>query len=175
MLLDKFTPTYHAKNIYEVDMLFYKALDIKVVLLDLDNTLASYKVKSPSTRCQMLIKTFKRNGIRPIITSNNNGPRVKEFANDLDIEYFSLVGKPFKKRLLKLLDKLSIDKDDCLIIGDQLMTDIRCGNSAKIKTLLTEKLVEEDSIITKFNRLFDNPIRARLVKYGKLINWKSIL
>jgi len=175
MKISKYTPTYVAENIYEVDVAFYKKLNIKVLLLDLDNTLASYKTRTPSARCHMLIKSFKENGIRPIITSNNNGNRVKEFANDLGIECLSLVMKPFKSKLLKMLKELNINKDDCMIIGDQLLTDIKCGYNAKIKTLFTNKLVIEDSIPTRINRIFEKRIRARLEKCGKLINWKSIL
>lgn len=168
-------PTYHANNIYEVDPKFYVKNNIKVLLLDLDNTLESYKIKLPSERTFTYIANVKALGIRPIITSNNTGKRVKLYASSLGVEYMSMVNKPFKNRLLKKLKEKNINPAECLIIGDQLMTDVICGNRAHIRTLLTEKLVKEDSPFTHINRLFDKPLRARLKKCGKLNNWKNFL
>ncbi len=172
-MLKLFTPTFYAQNIFEITIDFYKKNNIKVVLLDLDNTLDSYKAKTPSERTINYIKLLKENNIRPIITSNNSGKRVSEYSNALNVEYLSSVFKPFKHRLLKKLNELNINKDDCLLIGDQLLTDIRCGNACKIKTILTEKIVKEDQPTTHINRIFDKPLRARLKKCGKLNNWKE--
>lgn len=170
-----FIPTYHALNLYEIPISFYKKIDVNTLLLDLDNTLDSYRQKEPSARAHALINDLKAHNIRPIIVSNNTGGRVKKYAELLNIEFIARVGKPFKKRLLNALKKKNINPHECLVIGDQLMTDILAGNRANIKTLLTEKLVSEDQFTTHFNRLFDKPIRARLKKCGKLNNWKNYL
>lgn len=174
-IMGKIVPTYHAKSIYEVDPHFYAKINVKVLLLDLDNTLDSYRTKLPSQKTIDYINKLKELNIRPIITSNNRGKRVARYATALNIEYLSLVNKPFKRRLLKKLKKLNIDPNDCLIIGDQLLTDVRCGCRAKIRTMYTDKLVKEDSFFTHFNRVFEKPLRARLKKYGKLNYWKTSL
>jgi len=168
-----FIPTYHANNIFEISMDFYKRNNVKVLLLDLDNTLDSYKSKLPSKKTIVYINQLKQNNIRPIITSNNKGKRVSDYSKALGIEHFSSIMKPFKFRLLKILKNNNIDKNTCMLIGDQLVTDIKCGNACKIKTVLTEKLVKEDQPTTHINRLLDNPLRARLKKCGKLNNWKE--
>jgi len=168
-----YIPTYHAQNIFEITIDFYKQNNVKVLLLDLDNTLDSYKEKLPSKRAVDYINQLKNNNIRPIITSNNKGKRVSEYSKALGIEHFSSVMKPFKCRLLKILKNNNIDIKDCMLIGDQLVTDIKCGNACKIKTVLTEKLVKEDQPTTHINRLLDNPLRARFKKCGKLNNWKE--
>ncbi|MCQ2794384.1 MAG: YqeG family HAD IIIA-type phosphatase [Bacilli bacterium] len=173
--MKRFTPTFYANNLYEIDPKFFVKNHVKVLLLDLDNTLESYRVKTPSKRTIDYIKRLKANGLRPVITSNNTGKRVRTYAKDLEIEFLAFVNKPFKGRLLRKLRALNINPDDCLIIGDQMMTDVQCGNSAHIRTLLTEKLVKEDPIRTKINRLFEKPLRARLKKCGKLNSWKNYL
>ncbi|MCQ2792486.1 MAG: HAD hydrolase-like protein [Bacilli bacterium] len=173
--MKRYTPTYHANNLFEVDPLFFIKINAKVLLLDLDNTLDSYKTKLPSERTINYIKQLKALNLRPIITSNNRSKRVKNYARALEIECLSSVAKPFKHFLLKKLNKLNIDLKECILIGDQLMTDIACGNALKIKTLLLEKLVKEDQFTTHFNRIFDKPLRARLKKCGKLNNWKEVL
>ncbi len=83
--------------------------------------------------------------------------------------------KPHKGKLLKKLSQLNINPNDCILCGDQLLTDVKCGNRAKIKTLLLEKLVKEDEFFTRFNRIVDKPLRARLRKCGKLKDWKEAL
>ena len=60
------------------------------------------------------------------------------------------------------------------MIGDQIVTDISCANGAKVKSVLTEKLVPEDQPTTRFNRLFDNPLRKKLKKKNLLKDWRQI-
>ena len=43
-----YTPYAHAKSIFVIEIDFYKKHGIKTVLSDLDNTLDSYKTKTPS-------------------------------------------------------------------------------------------------------------------------------
>lgn len=174
-MIKRYTPTYHANNLFEIDPIFFKKINVKVVLLDLDNTLDSYRVLIPSQRTIDYIKKLKENNLRPIITSNNVSKRVKDYARALDIECLSNVGKPFSFKLKRLLKANNINPNECVLIGDQLMTDIPCGNSLHIKTILLEKLVKEDLPLTKINRLFDKPLRAHLRKCGKLNNWEEVL
>lgn len=171
----KLIPTYHANSIFEIDVEFYKKIGAKVLLLDLDNTLDSYLAKEPTQKTIDLINKLKNNNIRPIITSNNTGERVNFYAKQLNIECFSFVRKPFRWKLLRILKRNNINKEDCLIIGDQIYTDVKCGNAAKIDTLLTEKLVEEDPIFTRFNRIFENKVKNKLYKQNKLRYWKEVL
>ena len=49
-MLKRFIPTFYSKSIFDVPLDFYKKNNIKIVFTDLDNTLDSYKVLSPSQR-----------------------------------------------------------------------------------------------------------------------------
>lgn len=168
-----FTPFAHARNIYEIDVSFYKKLGIKYIFADLDNTLDSYKTKVPGDKAKELFDLLKSNGITLIIVSNNTGKRVSTYANALGSIYINSFGKPFSKKLKKTLKLLKIEKDEVILIGDQTLTDIPCGNKGGIKTLLVDKLVKEDQITTRFNRLFDIPMRKYLKKHNLLKNWEE--
>lgn len=174
-MMKRYTPTYYANNIFEVNPIFFLRIKTPVLLLDLDNTLDSWKTKTPSKRVVDYVKQLKDLNIRPIIVSNNTSNHVKNYARALDIECITGVLKPFKYRLKKRLNKLDINPQDCIMIGDQLLTDIACGNALKIKTLLLEPITKSEFFTTTINRLFDKPLRARLQKYGKLNNWKGSL
>ena len=170
----RFVPFAHAQSIFEIDVSFYKNLGVKFLLVDLDNTLDSYKTELPSKRVVDLKEDLLMDGIEIIITSNNTGKRVTKYARALGVRFMSKVGKPFSKKLLRKLRVLKIRKDEVMLIGDQIVTDISCANGAKIKNVLTEKLVEEDQPTTRFNRLFDNPLRKKLNKKHLLKDWREI-
>ena len=170
----RFIPFAHAQSIFEIDVSFYKNLGVKFLLVDLDNTLDSYKTELPSKRVVDLKEDLLMDGIEIIITSNNTGKRVTKYARALGVRFMSKVGKPFSKKLLRKLRVLKIRKDEVMLIGDQIVTDISCANGAKIKNVLTEKLVEEDQPTTRFNRLFDNPLRRKLNKKHLLKDWREI-
>ena len=173
--MKRFTPTYYANNLFEINPIFFLRIKTNVLLLDLDNTLDSYKTNVPSKRVVDYIKQLKDLKIRPIIVSNNTSKHVKNYARALELECITKVFKPFAHVLRKKLNDLSINPQDCIIIGDQLLTDIACGNKLKIKTLLLEPITDVEFFITKINRNLDKHIRARLQKYGKLNNWKATL
>ncbi|MBQ0008964.1 MAG: HAD hydrolase-like protein [Firmicutes bacterium] len=169
----RFVPFAHAQSIFEIDVSFYKKLGVKFLLLDLDNTLDSYKTELPSKRVVELKEDLLMEGIEIIITSNNTGKRVTKYAKALGVRFMSKLAKPFSKRLLKKLKAMKIHLDEVILIGDQIVTDISCANGAKIKNVLTEKLVPEDQPTTRFNRLFDNPLRKKLNKKHLLKDWRE--
>ena len=167
--MKKFIPTWHAENIYQIEIDFYLKNNIKFVFSDLDNTLDAYDVLSPSDNAKQLVNKMHGNGIELIIISNNHSDRVKNYSNDLGVNCLHSAHKPFKKRLLKFLKINEINISDAIIIGDQTVTDIRCANNCKIKSILVDKLVERDQKTTKFNRFFDKRIRKSL-KNKNLLN-----
>ena len=173
--MSRYQPTYYANNLFEVNPVFFLRIRTPILLMDLDNTLDSYKTTTPSKRVVDYIKQLKELNIRPIIVSNNTSNHVKNYARVLEIECITSVFKPFGHILKKKLKALNINPQDCIVIGDQLMTDIACGNALKIKTLLLEPLTKVEFFTTHINRIFDKPLRARLKKCGKLNNWKGAL
>ena len=77
-------------------------------------------------------------------------------------------GKPFKKKILKYISNNNLNKENVILVGDQLLTDVFCGNNAKIRVILTDPIVKKDQWTTRFNRLLDRPLRKRLRKKGVL-------
>ena len=169
----KYIPYAYAQNIYEIDKQFFVKLGIKYLFLDLDNTLDSYKDKIPTSRALNFVKEVKELGIKPIVLSNNTKKRVGEYSNKLGVDFVYKVGKPFAHGINKYVKENNLSKDEILMVGDQLITDIRAANNAKIKSLYLEKLVSEDQITTRFNRIFEKPIKKYLTKHNKLNDWRN--
>ena len=173
-MLKRFIPFAHAESIFEIDLSFYQKLGIKYVFADLDNTLDSYKQATPTERAVKLKNDLARLGIELIIVSNNTGARVQKYSKELGVRHFSSLFKPFSHKLKNIMKTANIKPEDVVMVGDQTVTDISCANGAKIKSVLTEKLVEEDQPTTRFNRLFDNPLRKKLRKKNLLRDWRQI-
>lgn len=166
-------PFAHAKSIYEIDVEFYKKLGIKYVFSDLDNTLDSYKQAIPTEKAICLKNKLNSEGIELIITSNNTGKRVTLYSTEYGVRFLSSLKKPFSKKLKKKMKNVGINPNEVIMIGDQVITDIGCANGAGIKSILTDKLVKEDQPTTRFNRLFDRPLRKKLSRKGLLKDWRT--
>ena len=172
-MFKRFIPFAHSQSIYEIDPEFYKKQGVKTLFMDLDNTLDSYKARTPKAETISYVRKLKESGITPVIISNNKAKRVCGYADALGVEFLSSARKPFSKRLKKEIAKRGLTNDDVMLVGDQMMTDILAAKGAKIRVVLTEKLVKEDQWTTHINRIFDRPIRKYHRKRGNLVSWRN--
>ena len=169
----KFIPFAHARSIYEVAVDFYKQNGVSLLLVDLDNTLDSYRRHEPTEKAINILAEIKETGVEPVIVSNNREHRVKHYADGAGVDCLFSAHKPFSKRIRKFLEKKGVSADKVMLVGDQLMTDVLAARGAHIRVLLTEKVVKEDQWTTHINRLLDRPIRRHLRKKGKLPDWRT--
>ncbi len=172
-MFKNFIPFAHSQSIYEIEPDFYKRNGVKVLFMDLDNTLDSYRAKVPQERTKELVKSLKDAGITPVIISNNKAKRVCGYADLLGIEFLSSARKPFSFKIKRELQKRGVTNNEVMLVGDQMMTDVLAGKGAHIKVVLTEKIVKEDQWTTHINRIFDRPIRKYHRKRNNLIDWRN--
>ena len=172
-MFNRFIPFAHAQSIYEVPVEFFLNNGVMLLLIDLDNTLDSYRLYEPTERAVQKINVIKEAGITPIIVSNNREKRVKKYADTAGVECIYSAHKPFSRRLRNFLAKKNVQATEVMLVGDQLMTDVLAARGAHIRVLLTEKIVKEDQWTTHINRLFDRPIRKHLKKKGKVPDWRT--
>jgi len=144
-----------------------------MLLIDLDNTLDSYRLFHPTDRAKKLIEDIASLGITPVIVSNNRGKRVLTYASDLGISCISSTRKPFSGKIKKFLKEKSVLPEETMLVGDQMLTDVLAARGAHIRMVLTEKIVKEDQWTTHINRLLDRPIRKHLRKKGELPDWRT--
>jgi HAD superfamily phosphatase (TIGR01668 family) len=171
---NKYVPYAVAKSIYEIDVNFYKEKNVKILLMDLDNTLDSYKLYHPTERAVELIKKIQDAGILPVIVSNNRGKRVRTYANDLHLEYINSAAKPFGFKIKKFIKAKGWNTDEMMFVGDQMITDVAAAKRAGLRVILTDKIVKEDQWTTHINRIFGRRIRKYHAKRGNLIDWRKL-
>lgn len=152
-----YLPTEYFADIYKINYegLFKKGT--RLLLFDLDNTIADYETPNATNQVSSLIDKLKSMGFEVVIISNNSKKRVSLFENDLDVVAIHRLSKPHTHRIKKYLKSKSYKRDEMIWIGDQLMTDMKCANKIGIKSILVNPLKQEtERWYTRFNRLFEN-------------------
>lgn len=118
------SPDLKLNNAYELTPEFLTEKGIKVLLTDLDNTLATYEEEVPSEKTRAWIKSITDCGIKIAVVSNNDLPRVEKYCKPLGISYYHKSGKPRSKTIKKAIKDLGGDKKTTLLMGDKMITDI---------------------------------------------------
>ncbi|WP_153048809.1 HAD-IIIA family hydrolase, partial [Streptococcus suis] len=91
-------------------------------------------------------------GIPVVVVSNNKYERVKRAVEKFGIEFEAFALKPFTFGINRALKRFDVQPHEVVMIGDQLMTDIRAAKRAGLKSVLVKPLLKTDSINTQINR-----------------------
>ena len=130
------------------------ARGIKLVLADLDNTLAPYGEACPSPEILTWKAGLEAEGIALFLLSNSRKPgRAQRFAQQLGIPYQGHSGKPKKAGYLRAMERMGCTPEQTVMVGDQIFTDTLGANNAGVTPLLVEPI-----------RLAGNP--GRYVRYA---------
>lgn len=143
-------------------------INIKYLIVDLDNTLDSAYTKLPCSQAIELKNMLQSLGIEMIIISNNKFKRVSPYANALNVRFISDAKKHSVKRIKRFLDENRINVEESLFVGDQIFTDRIYVNKLHGRLILTEPLVKKDQFFTRFVRWLDRIIRNRWRKKNLL-------
>ncbi|MCF0112489.1 MAG: YqeG family HAD IIIA-type phosphatase [Bacilli bacterium] len=167
-------PFAYAEKLFDVDVDFFVTHNVKVILSDFDNTLVPYGSTTPSEECLSYLARLNEKGIKVIIASNGLGKRVLPVAAAMGLEAVHLLRKPFAGPMKRLIKERGWNKDELMLVGDQIQTDVLAANGAGIRCLLVEPLAKHEPPWTKFNRIFDRPKRKKLKKKGLLPPWNEV-
>lgn len=163
----QFLPTIYVPNIYQISYQKLKKQGIKYLIFDLDNTIGKISEETPSQKTRNLFNQLKKD-FTIIIVSNNVKKRVASYVDSLDVCFFSFAMKPSCRALRAIRKKFSCNKNEMIVIGDQLVTDILYGNRFHIKTILVDPLGTKDLKITGINRKIETKILKKYQKLGIL-------
>ena len=165
----KFTlvPEYKFKKFNDVTAEFLVSLGIKGVLLDIDNTLEPYEHALPGEHVLSWLKSLSDNGIRTAIVSNNNRERVEVFNKEIGMPAYYKAGKPFVKNIKRAMADMGTTKENTILMGDQIFTDVLAAHNAGIRAILVPPIKDKRDLLTRFKRLLEIPV---LRKYERRKN-----
>ena len=156
-------PDAYYKSIFEIDYNNLKEKGYKNIFFDVDNTLVQYTESLTSNETKVLINSLK-NDFNIIIASNSMSNRVLKIVDELGVKGYYSSMKPTKKVYKKV--KKEYNKDECIFIGDQFMTDVLGAKRSKFKIILVDRINNSEPLVTKFWRFFEK----RILNYYKKNN-----
>lgn len=151
------TPQYDFHRIEEIPTDFFIRHGIRALLLDVDNTLTGDNSQEIKPEVMDWLERQRRPAALFVI-SNNHELRVAPFANRLGLGYIADAAKPKKKVALAKMKEFGVSPRQTALIGDQLFTDILCGNLCGCVTILVEPYAEEGYGLYRIKRPLEKPL-----------------
>lgn len=171
--LDNFPPTYRFHKLVNISPHFLHEMGIKGVLIDKDETLIETGSNQLSASIREWLNSMRRSSIHLLISSNSARVRaVRKFASEVDLPFTLcgpafIYGKPWPRALRPGIQMLGFEKDETLMIDDQILTGVYGGNLVGMRTILVDPLGGHDRLITKLTgRFLERKIIKRLEKRG---------
>ncbi|WP_313093577.1 HAD hydrolase-like protein, partial [Streptococcus parasuis] len=95
--------------------------------------------------------------------------RVKRAVEKFGIEFEAFALKPFTFGINRALKRFNVQPHEVVMIGDQLMTDIRAAKRVGLKSVLVKPLIQSDSINTQINRWRERRTMKKIIAtYGAI-------
>ena len=114
---------------------------IRLLLCDLDSTLAPRSVARPDKQVLAWVQAMKDAGGEVMILSNNrSSARVEEFCKDMGITYVGHAGKPAKRGYREAMAKAGVTEKETAMLGDKLLTDVLGARRSGLLALMVEPL-----------------------------------
>ena len=155
-------PDYMFRTYDEITPAFLSEIGVRVVLADIDNTLAPYEQPEPDECIRTWIGALSEAGISIAFVSNNGRERVELFNRTLGVPAYYKSGKPFKKNLVKATTAM---------LGDQLLTDALAGHNLGARAvLIVPPINDKTSLFFRFKRWLEKPTVRRFKKKHN-IDW----
>lgn len=132
---------------------------LSVALLDLDNTLAEDHVHVPTDYTRKIIRELEEAGFTCCIVSNAKSTRSSDFAAMIPVACISYANKPSPSGIYRALELLHAKKEEAVLFGDQVFTDIAAAKRAEIYSVLVEPFVKKEVFYVRLKRPLEKIVR----------------
>ena len=129
-------PTYRTDAITDLTVEDLRRMDIRLLMLDFDNTIVPYTSNEPTRKMLAWLRTMLDSEIQLCIVSNSHNDRVKIFCKKYGLDCITHAKKPFPKGIDQCLQRYGIPKNQCALAGDQIYTDTLGAGCAGIRSIL---------------------------------------
>lgn len=148
----------------DIDPQILLSLGVRVVLLDIDNTLAPYEQPVPDERVRAWFAELAEWGIRAAFVSNNSEERVRRFNKTLGLPARWKAKKPLAGAARKLWRAIGGNHRNTVFIGDQIFTDVLCARALGVRAFLVPPIKDRTDRGTRFKRFLERGILKRYYK-----------
>ena len=115
---------------------------IEAIILDVDDTLRKEMKDIPKCNKEW-IEGLKGN-IKIMIVSNGVDRDIEKYFKENGIDYIGFACKPLKKNFIKACEKMNVNPESVLMVGDSLFDDIYGGKRNNMKTALVKEVEDNE-------------------------------
>ncbi len=145
-----------------------KAQGITAIITDLDNTLVPWRRYDITDAVTQWLEELEVAGIKICIASNTmHTSRLRKLSEQLKIPFVDRVRKPNVGGFIRAMQLMKSDLPQTAVVGDQIFTDVLCGNKLGLCTiLLRPPLAKEEFLSTMILRNVERWIIEFLQRRG---------
>lgn len=151
-------PTYRLKKVTDADLASMWGRGKRGLLVDADNTLLPYGTLNLADEFRAWLEGAAAMGYRIVVFTNNFGSRAEAIRGTIGLPIVYGWVKPFPWGMRRALRAIGLPRQEVLLFGDQMFTDILGANLCGIDSALVEPLASRDSLWTglmrKLEKLF---------------------
>lgn len=115
---------------------------IEAIILDVDDTLRKEMKDIP--KCNKEWIEGLKGKIKIMIVSNGVDRDIEKYFKENGIDYIGFACKPLKKNFLKACEKMNVNPENVLMVGDSLFDDIYGGKRNNMKTALVKEVEDNE-------------------------------
>lgn len=115
---------------------------IEAIILDVDDTLRKEMKDIPKVNKEG-IEDLK-DKIKIMIVSNGIDKDIEKYFDENGIDYIGFACKPLKKNFVKACEKMNVNPERVLMVGNSLFDDIYGGKRNKMKTALVKEVEDNE-------------------------------
>ncbi|MBQ6703084.1 MAG: YqeG family HAD IIIA-type phosphatase [Clostridia bacterium] len=150
-------PDYDFDTYKGVTPEFMKSIGKTCILCDIDNTLVPYDEPLPTDDVLRWVESHRAAGIKIVLVSNNDKDRVEKFNEKINIPYMHKSGKPSKKTVKRALALLDEKKENAIMLGDQLLTDVITARLSGITAVWVPTIKKVETAFFRFKSAIEKP------------------
>lgn len=151
-----FLPRWQTDALTDITAEKLKSLNIKLLMLDFDNTIVPYTTDTPTEQMRTWIETMLHSDIQLCVVSNSRNDRVKHFCKAYGLDCITHAKKPFSRGIRQCLARYALSPEVCALVGDQIYTDTLGANCAGVCSILV-RAIHNHNIWLKLRHVAELP------------------
>lgn len=162
--INSIIPNSYVKDVYSINYNELQKKGYSNIIFDIDNTILPVNIIDVPEDLVKLFKQLDKDKIKVCIVSNNKLERVLPVATKLDVLYLYEANKPKKEAFDRALKILGSNVEDTVMVGDQMLTDIKGANEYGLYSILVDPVDNKYDIKTGTSRILQNMMIKKLEK-----------
>ena len=150
-------PKRMTKALTDVTPELLRSQNIRLLMLDFDNTIVPYTTDVPTQAMEHWLKNMNaQEVIQVCIVSNSHNDRVPAFCEKYGLDCITHAKKPFSRGIRQCLEKYGIPAGQAALVGDQIYTDTLGANCMGVTSILV-KAIDNHTFWLKARHVLELP------------------